>query len=400
MNSGAQNTVDQVTAIDVEGSQIDLLGTAHLSQISRDSVIVLIKSGVYDAVMVELCDRRYQAMVEPGAIAETDLWQLIKQKKAMGVLATLALGAYQQRLAEQLDIEAGAEFKAAVRLAKEENLSLVLIDRDIGTSLKRLSRKMPWWKRFFVLSALFAGLITRQRITKEEVEALKHGDALERLLDESEPGGHQVKEILVDERDQYMAAKIADYVRERSPQRALVVIGMGHLAGMIKILRHGIAHPQKKMMELVQVPPAGVLPKVLPWVVVIAILAGFAIGFRHSAELGVMLIFYWVIINGGLAAAGALLAGAHFLTVMAAFVAAPLTSINPAIGAGMVTAFVELLLRKPKVTDFETLRRDIRRVSGWRKNRVTRALLVFFLSTIGSAVGTYFGGFYIYQHIV
>ncbi len=400
MTVAIANAAEQINTIKVGDSQIDLLGTAHISKVSRDSVINRIESGAYDAVMVELCDRRYQAMVNPEAIAEIDLWRLIKQKRAMGVIAILALSAYQQRLAEQLNIEAGAEIKVAVQLAEEKNLPMVLIDRDLGITLKRLSRRVPWWKRLFLLSALFAGLVTRQRVTEQEVESLKQGDALEHLFDEAELGGYQVKQTLVDERDQYMALQIIDYVWRQKPQRALVVIGMGHLAGLTNILHQGVDDIQEKMAELTRIPPAGVLPKILPWAVVAVIVAGFIIGFRHSAELGLTLIFYWIVINGGLAAIGALFAGAHSLTVITVFVAAPLTSINPAIGAGMVAAFIELLLRKPKVIDFATLRTDIGHISGWRKNRVARTLLIFFLSTIGSAIGTYLGGIYIYQSII
>ncbi len=101
-------------------------------------------------------------------------------------------------------------------------------------------------------------------------------------------------------------------------------------------------------------------------------------------------------INGGLAALGALLARAHPLTVLSAVIAAPLTSLNPTIAAGMVTGLVESWLRKPRVSDLENLRFDITTVRGWFRNPATRILLVFFLSNLGSAIGTWVAGFKIF----
>jgi pheromone shutdown protein TraB len=128
-------------------------------------------------------------------------------------------------------------------------------------------------------------------------------------------------------------------------------------------------------------------------------MAGFALGFSRSPALGMSLVLDWVLINGGLAALGAAIAGGHPVTVLTAFLAAPLTSLNPTVGAGMVTAAVEVYLRKPQVGDFSRLRSDATTLGGWWHNRVTRTLLVFVLSTLGSAIGTYVAGFRIFERL-
>ena len=89
---------------------------------------------------------------------------------------------------------------------------------------------------------------------------------------------------------------------------------------------------------------------------------------------------------------GALIALGHPVSIIAAFFAAPLTSLNPTIGAGMVVGLVESYMRKPKVSDFETLRDDIAVYSMWWKNRVARLFLIFFFSSLGSMIGTYTAG--------
>ena len=140
-------------------------------------------------------------------------------------------------------------------------------------------------------------------------------------------------------------------------------------------------------------------PKLIPWVIVALVMTGFYLGFTRNPDLGWQLVRDWVLINGGLSALGALLAAAHPLTVVTAFLAAPITSLNPTIGAGMVTAAAELWLRKPRVGDFSSLRHDTTELRGWWRNRVSRTLLVFLLSTLGSAAGTYIAGFLIYDRL-
>ena len=103
------------------------------------------------------------------------------------------------------------------------------------------------------------------------------------------------------------------------------------------------------------------------------------------------MLWLWVLVNGTLSAAGALLALAHPITIVISFLAAPITSINPTIGVGIVTGLLEAVLRKPRVRDFETLHDDIVSVKGFYRNRFTHILVVFFLSSIGSAIGTVIG---------
>jgi pheromone shutdown protein TraB len=133
--------------------------------------------------------------------------------------------------------------------------------------------------------------------------------------------------------------------------------------------------------------------KLLPWLLVALILVGFGIGFSREEDLGWRLLLEWTLINGGLAGLGAAIALAHPLTVLATALAAPFTSLNPLVGAGFVAAGVELGLRRPRVGDVANLRRDVTVVRGWWRNRAARALLVFLLATLGSALGTYVAGF-------
>lgn len=386
---------EPIATLQVEQSRVTLLGTAHVSRASAETVAELIENGDFRAVAVELCPSRYQALVAPDHLAQMDLMEVIRSGKAAMVIASLAMAAYQQRIAEQFGIEPGAEQRRAIELAERHGLALLLIDRDIGITLKRTAASLSWWKRWTLFTGLLLSLVSREQVDEEEVEKLKEGDILETTFAEFAHDRQDLYRPLIEERDRYMAARLLQEIREKGYQAVLAVVGAGHLAGLKANLEKGIEDPAACIHELEQVPRTARWPKLIPWLVVALVVLGFVIGFQRSPRLGWELVGSWVFINGTLSAIGAALALAHPLTVLTAFVAAPITSLNPTIGAGMVTAAAELWLRKPRVQDFHDLRRDTAHWSGWWKNRVSRTLLVFLFSTLGSAAGTYIAGFLI-----
>ncbi len=402
MTSTTPSAVQEEPVVTIElknEHRITLLGTAHVSRASADKVRELLTSGEYDAVAVELCPSRHSAIIDPDALARMDLFQVIRQGKVPMVTASLALGAYQQRLAEQFGIEPGAEMKAAVEVARRDGLPVLLIDREIGITLKRIYRNVPWWKRFYLFSGLLASLVSSEKVTEEEIEQLKEGDMLETAFSQFADQERELFEPLIDERDRYMAARLLEAVEKGDHRHILAVVGAGHLHGIQRYLQRPPSPPSEVIQELDRLPPPSTWPRLIPWFIVGLILLGFTIGFLRSPELGWQMVADWVVINGGLAALGAAIALAHPLTVIGAFLAAPLTSLNPTIGAGMVTAAIETWLRKPTVSDFSRLRKDVSHLKGWWHNRVARIFLVFILSTLGSAAGTYLAGFRIFGRL-
>ncbi|WP_456406430.1 TraB/GumN family protein [Thiolapillus sp.] len=387
-----QEPIEELT---INDSKLTLLGTAHVSRTSAEMVEKLIESEGYDAVAVELCPSRYNAILSPDSLAKMNLMEVIRSGKASMVIANLAMGAYQQRIAEQFGIEPGAEQRRAIDMARKHHLPVLLIDREIGATLKRTAANLPWWKRWTLFTGLLLSLISREEVEEGEIEKLKEGDMLETTFAEFAHDREDLYIPLIDERDAYMAARLTQEVEENGHEDILAVVGAGHLKGISAKLRERIENPAARIAELDALPEPSRWPKLIPWIIVALVFIGFGIGFYRSPELGWELVWNWVLINGSLSAVGAALAGAHPLTVITAFVAAPVTSLNPTIGAGMVTAAAELMLRKPTVKDFEQLRHDTTHWTGWWKNRVSRTLLVFLFSTLGSAAGTYIAGFLI-----
>lgn len=386
-----------VEVVERDGVRYTLLGTAHVSKSSAAAVTRLVESGHFDAVAIELDAGRYRSLSDPDAYSKMDLFKVLREGKAGMLAVNLALSAFQQRMAEQFGVEPGAEMKAAMHAAKAANLPLLLIDRDIGVTLRRVYANVPWWQRLTLFGGLLASAFSNEKISEEEVEALKEGDLLESTFNEFASKSERIYVPLIKERDEYMVARLAQ--QGRGHREVLAVMGAGHLKGVAAGLAAAAPDVGSQVSRLEQVPPPGKVGKVLPWAIVALVLLGFVIGFLRSPDIGLKLLTDWTLIHAVLSAVGALAALAHPITVLVAAVASPFTALNPLIGVGFVAAGTELWLKRPSVGDFEALRHDVTTWRGWWRNRAARVLLVFILTTIGSASGTYIAGFRIFGRL-
>ena len=382
----------------VKGCSLRIVGTAHVSKASKEFVAEQVNKGSYDCVAVELCSSRFQQLTDPASLEAMDLFQVIKQKRVTTLAVMLAMGAFQQRIAAKFDLEPGAELKIAVDLARTKNLPIELIDRDIGTTLSRFFGMVSWWERLQVFGGLFTAIVTKDDPSEEEVESLKKGDLLEQVISSLAESSPSIHAVLIAERDKYMAAKLITVCQKK--REVIAIVGAGHLKGLCEILKTPFDNSVEVLRELDTKPQKRKWWRVVPFVILAFILSGFLIGFYRSPSLGFSILVEWVVINGGLSALGVLIASGHPLTILTAFFAAPITSLNPTIGAGMVTGLAEAWLRKPTVSDFANLKEDSGSFSGWRKNRVARTFLVFILSSFGSAIGTYVAGFRIFGKLL
>ncbi len=391
-----------------DGVEYVLLGTAHVSRSSVDAVEALLEHEHFDAVAVELCDSRAQSMRDPEAFKQMDLFKVIRQGKAGMVAASLVLSTFQKRLADQSGIQPGAEMKAAMDGAEQRNVPLWLIDREVGTTLKRAWRSVGVWQRFGLLGGLLASVFEREQIEQGEIEKLKQGDLLESAFSEFASESKPLYESLIGERDAFMAARLRQEAARSAPadsattqsRRVLVVIGAGHLKGLCTLLREQQGDPAWTVTELAAMPPKARWPKWLAAALVLLVFAAIGWAFHRNAALGTQALMAWVLFTGGFAALGALAAGGHPLSIVAAFVAAPLKPFRPGIPAGGISAMAEAWVRRPRVVDFDTLRDDIVHWSGWWKNRVARTLLNFFLVSVGTIIGEYSAGIHIFKSLI
>ncbi len=377
-----------------------LLGTAHVSRASVEAVHALAQRETFDAIAIELCEPRFQSMRDPESFRRMDLFQVIRQGKAGLVAANLALSAFQRRLAEQFGIEPGAEMKAAIDEADARGLPIWLIDREIGTTLKRAYRSVGFMERLAIIGGLGGGLLTRDEVAEDEIEKLKQGDLLGSMFNEFAQDSPPLYDALIGQRDRYMTARLQQYASAHADvRRVLVVIGAGHLAGIEKALAEQRGDPQATLDDLSHLPPAARWPKWLAGAAFVAIAAAIGFAFTRGAQSGIDALKTWIVFSGGFAALGAIAAAAHPLSVITAFIAAPLKPFRPGIPASAFSAGVEAWLRKPRVADFDSLRDDVAHWSGWWKNRIARTLLNFLFVTLGTMIGSYAAGFRIIRNL-
>lgn len=383
MTENAKNSDNGIRRIDLDGREIILVGTAHVSQASVEMVRQVIADEQPDTVCVELDHQRHKALRNPRHWENLNLIEVIRQGQAPFLCASLILSAYQKRMGLHTGVRPGSELAAAAEAAEERNLTVRLIDREIRTTLLRAWRRAGFWKKMSLLATLLASVFEKQTISEEELARLRETDTLTALLDELAQVLPTVKTILVDERDLFMANEI----RYAPGQRIVAVVGAAHIPGISARLA-APSPPPEVIAELSVIPEAGRFGKLMQWLIPAIVVGVFIAGFfagdmskLSEAAIG------WVLATGGLSALATAAALAHPLTVLSAFLAAPITTLHPAIGVGFVTALVQAFLAAPKVSDMERAGDDITTLGGWWSNRMTRVLLVFFLSNFGAALG-------------
>ncbi|HEC72457.1 MAG TPA: TraB/GumN family protein [Thermoplasmatales archaeon] len=380
------------------GNDILLVGTAHVSKDSVEEVKSAIKEFKPDVVAVELCRKRYQTLTEKEKWEDTPITSFLQTDKAFLILAQTFLASVQRKLGEEFGSEPGAEMLAAIEEAKKQGLRIELVDRDISVTLKRAWKKMGVREKFRLVWEFIKAMVGYNEEELEEIDLkeLMKEDVMSAVMKEFSEFAPSVSNVLIDERNKYIAKKILD-AREKHG-KVLAVVGAGHVKG-IKEYLEGIKPLDVDIEELEQVPRRRIsiaklfaysIPVLFFSLIIYLIITK---GSSAMAEIG-NIFLWWFLINGSLSALGALLARAHPLSIVTAFLAAPLTSLNPAVAAGWFAGLVELKFRTPKIKDFQKLR-EIESLRDFFNNSFTRLLMVVAFANIGSTIGTFIALTYI-----
>ena len=388
--------------LNLNGKEIVLLGTAHVSQQSCEEVKVAIAEKKPDCVAIELDEQRYASINDSEAWKNLDIIKVLREKKGFLLLANLVLSSFQKRMGANVGVKPGDEMRAGIDAAKELNIPCEMVDRPIQTTLRRAWAKNSGYGKIKLLSALLASAASKEEVSGEEIETLKNKSEMDGMMSELAEYMPGVKEVLIDERDFYLAAHIWEAVQKDERKSVIAVLGAGHLPGVQAHLEK-IAAGQENTdtTEISSLPAKKAGAKIIGWTIPVIIIALIAAGFVFGGmKKGADLLGAWVIWNAALAGIGAIIAGGHPLTVIMAAVGAPFTSLCPLVGVGMFAGIVQAFVCKPKVADMESVMDDVSGVKGFYKNRLLRVLLVFFLSSLGSSIGTFVGGSSIVVSIV
>ncbi|MGJ7922659.1 TraB/GumN family protein [Neobacillus sp. LXY-4] len=374
---------ENITRIHLDGKEYILVGTAHVSRHSADLVKEVIEAERPDSVCVELDEQRYQSIVDGNKWKDTDIFKVIKEKKAPLLLMNLALSSFQKRIANQFGINAGQEMIQGIKSAEEVGAKLVLADRNIHITFSRIWRGVGFKGKMLLLAQVIASVFSKEAISEEELEKMKNQDTINAVLNEFTEAFPRLKKPLIDERDQYLAQKIKDAPGEK----VVAVLGAAHVPGIKEEIKKD--HDLARLNEL---PAKSNAPKLMGWIIPILIIAMIAYTFYANPTAGLHQTMSWILFHASFSALGVALAFGHPLAILTAFVAAPITALDPITAAGWFAGFVQAYFRRPSVRDFENLSEDVFSVKGFWRNKVTRVLLVVMFANIGSSLGTFIGG--------
>lgn len=375
--------------VELNGRKITLIGTAHVSAESIKEVEDTIRKLKPDCVAVELDDKRADSIVHKDKFRELDIIKVLKRKEGFLLIANLILASFQRRMGNNVGVQPGDEMLAGINVAKELGIPTVMADRAIQITLKRAWAKNSFWGKCKLLASLLTSAFSKEEMTEEEIENIKNKNEMDSMMSELTEYMPVIKNVLIDERNEFLATKIW----QAEGKNIVAVLGAGHLDGVEEDLKK-LAKGELKgnLDEINQIPKKNVVSKIVGWIIPVIIIGLIAAGFIFgNKEQGIDSVVIWVLWNGICAVLFTAIAAGHPLTIISAFISAPITSLCPLIGCGVVTAIVQAFVCKPKVRDMETLQDDVS-LKGFYKNRLLRVLFVFVMSSIGSSIATFVGG--------
>lgn len=359
---------------------ITIIGTAHISQESVDEVKEKIHELRPDIVAIELCEARYRGLTEQKDIPILDL---VKEKNSMFVITNVLLSLLQRRLGEEVGIKPGKEMLTAIDTAQELGINFALVDRDIRITIKRTLSKMGFMEKIRILKEMvFAFDVSKEDIVKE-VNELKKEDTIKDVLEVLEGTSPHLYEVMVKERDAYMARKLIKL--QEKFENVVAVVGAGHKKGIEDFLNAPEKIPPEE--ELTYVPEKRIgITKIVKYAVPAVIIGIFAMAFYKGISLEKPLV-QWVLYNSIPTFILVLLVGGSIISATVGMIAAPLTSLNPLLAAGWFAGLAEMKVRNVTVGDvsasFKTTSfRELRR------NNAFKVLLVTAFANIGSSIGT------------
>jgi len=365
-----------IETVTIHDKEVILVGTAHVSHTSVDEVRQAIALNKPDVVAVELCQARYDVMRNPSLWQEMDIVKVVRDKKASLLFINLLMSSFQRRLGAKLGIRPGEEMRAAIEAAQAGDIPVALIDRSIQITLQRAWQGLTLIERFRLLFSSLVSIFAAEDLSEEDVEQLKQQDMLTAALDEVAKKTPVIKQVVLDERDAYMAKKISDL----EGKKILAVIGMGHVPGIVSRLGQ-----DADLASLEYVPPKK--KSLWGWLFPALIVLFIALGFKGNPQHGYDMAKSWIICTAIFGALGSIIALSHPVTVLVAAVVSPLTTLHPALASGWFAGLSEAYLKKPKVKDFENIATDIMSVRGFWHNSITRILMVVVLTNLGSTAG-------------
>ena len=341
---------------------LTIIGTAHVSANSVEEVKNTIYEQHPEIVAIELDRGRYTRLKnEMMGIEEDDtisVSKIIKEEKVGLFLATTILSYFQSKIGEDVDVKPGSEMIGAIEAAEDLEIPIALIDREINTTLQRALNKMGFIEKLKFGFSLLTSIFSSDEEDEIDIEELKNPDNLDELMEFFKDESPKVYEVLVQERDAYLAGNIL-----RIPQdHVIAVVGAGHKPGINRYLDNPETIPPLSQLEITKE------KKGIPWFKIILAL--------------IPILF--VVIMGFI---GSILSGSKIQSAVVGGLVAPLTIIHPLLAAGWFSGLVEAKYRKVRKRDMVNLTKIESLKDLWHNN-IVRILLVVVGTNLGVSLAT------------
>ena len=364
--------------------EIVLIGVGQIGLDSPGSTSQIIEQEKPDIICIDLDITRARILADESQWESLSIREVIRDNLLTALMLNLLLAAYQRALKDASVSMPGDEIYEAAIVAESLSIPVVFVDRDLHITFARTSRAINFREKIKLFLAAMKRLFRFKKATDEILANLGSSDVMTAFLREATNLSPNLATPLVDERDAYTAAKI----RTASGNKVLAVLGAGRVTGVHEKLG---ADPQEDLNELENVPPISPLSKWSKRLVPVALLIGLLyLTISQGKEFIRENLAFWIAANSFFTGLGAILAGAHILSIITAVVVAPFSPLIPA-GPGTVAAIVQLIVRPPLVKDFQTFPDDITHLRQWRRNRILKIVLVLVLCGLGSIIGTLLG---------
>ncbi len=365
---------------------LTIIGTAHVSEESVNEVKDAIYEQQPDVVAIELDRGRYIRLKNQMMGIEEDdtisVSQIIKENKVSLFFTSTLLGYFQSKIGADLDVAPGSEMIGAIEASEDLEIPIALIDRDVNVTLQRALNKMGFIEKMKFLFGLIASALGFGDEEEIDVEELKNPENLDDLMEMFKDEAPSVHEVLVHERDAYLAGKIMQLPQDH----VIAVVGAGHKPGIEKYLDNPETLPNLNDLEIIDdkkgIPWLKIFLAMIPILFVVIFFLAYINGINITWN-----IYEFIAISMIMGFIGSILSGSKPLSAVIGGLVAPLTIIHPLLAAGWFSGLAEAKFRQVRQSDVKNLAKIESFRDLWGNN-IFRILLVVVGTNLGVSIAT------------
>ena len=365
---------------------LKIIGTAHVSEESVNEVKDAIYEHHPDVVAIELDRGRYTKLKEEMMGIERDdtisVTKIIKENKVSLFFTTTLLSYFQSKIGADLDVAPGSEMIGAIEASEDLGIPIALIDRDINITLQRALNKMGFIEKAKFIFSLIGSVFGLDDEEEIDIEELKNPENLDDLMEMFKDEAPSVHEVLVHERDAYLAGSIMKIPQDH----VIAVVGAGHKPGIEKYLDNPETLPDLRELQVIEdkkgIPWAKILLAMIPILFVVIFFLAYFSGINITWN-----IYDFIIISMIMGFIGSILSGSKPISAIVGGLVAPLTIIHPLLAAGWFSGLCEAKFRKVRQSDVKNLA-HIESFRDLWNNNIFRILLVVIGTNLGVSIAT------------